>query len=129
MNKYKIKGLPWSLGIGRDVTDCTTSAEVMEKAGLNFTVKKCELVARMPMKLSKESLDALNLDENAGDFIRDRQVFRTCPDAYATYRTDLGIPLGIVKSKYEEEEYKGFIYVKKINNIGNETKTTETKWQ
>ena len=27
MNKYKIKGLPWSLGIGRDVTDCTTSAE------------------------------------------------------------------------------------------------------
>lgn len=100
MNKYKIKGLPWSLGIGRDVTDCTTSAEVMEKAGLNFTVKKCELVARMPMKLSKESLDALNLDEKAGDFIRDRQVFRTCPDAYATYRTDLGIPLGIVKSKY-----------------------------
>lgn len=100
MSRYNIKGLPWSMGIGKDVKDCITSAEVMEKADLDFTVKKCQLVARMPMKLSQESLDKLDLDERGGDFVYDRQVFRNCPDAYATYRTDLGIPLGIVKSKY-----------------------------
>lgn len=124
MNKYKIKGLPWSVGIGRDVHDCTTSAEVMEKAGLNFTVKKCELVARMPMKLSQESLDKLNINEADGDFIHDRQVFRTCPDAYATYRTDLGIPLGIVKSKYTVVQNQDA-----FSFFDNVIKCGEAEWQ
>ena len=40
MSKYSVNGLPWSSGIGTDVKDCTTSREVMEKAGLNFSVEK-----------------------------------------------------------------------------------------
>ena len=42
MSKYNINGLPWASGIGKDVSDCHTSQEVMEKAGLNFFVDKCE---------------------------------------------------------------------------------------
>lgn len=124
MNKYKIKGLPWSIGIGKDVHDCVTSHEVMEKAGLDFTVKKCELVARMPMKLSQESLNELQLDESQGDFVHDRQVFRTCPDAYATYRTDLGVPLGVVKSKYTVVQN-----IDAFNFFDNVIKCGQAEWQ
>lgn len=98
MSRYKAKGLPWSCGIGKDVGDCVTSEEVMEKAGLNFKVDKCELVAKMPFTVSQAA--DLKLDEKNGDFIYDNAVYRDCPSAYATYRTDYNIPLGIVKSKY-----------------------------
>ena len=36
-----------------------------------------------------------------GDFSYKGNIYRDCPNGYATYRTDKNIPLGIVKSKYE----------------------------
>ncbi|MCQ2971714.1 MAG: DUF945 domain-containing protein [archaeon] len=97
MSKYQVKGLPWGSGLGKDVSDCKSAQDVMQKVGLDFTVKKCELVAKMPFSLN----DNNDIDENAGDFSRDGMIYRDCPNAYATYRTDLNIPLGLVKSKYE----------------------------
>ena len=52
MSKYRVNGLPWGSGIGKDVSDCHSSQEVMEKAGLNFYVDKCDLVAKMPFSLN-----------------------------------------------------------------------------
>lgn len=92
---YYAKGLPWASGIGTNVTDCETSREVMEQAKLDFTVKKCELVAKMPFMLGANN----ELDDDA--FVHKGQIFRDCPNAFATYRTDLNIPLGIVKERYE----------------------------
>ena len=97
MSKYSVNGLPWSSGIGTDVKDCTTSREVMEKAGLNFSVEKCELYAEMPFSLYGNN----NFEEEMGEFAKDGNIYRPCPNGYATYRTDKNIPLGVVKSKYE----------------------------
>lgn len=97
MSHFTVKGLPWRSGIGIEVTDCTTSKEVMKKVGLDFTVKKCELVAKMPFSINGDN----SVNELMGDFAHDGNVYRECPNAYATYRTDYNIPLGIVKSKYE----------------------------
>ena len=100
MTTYRRNGLPWAHGLGKDVTDCNTAQEVMRKAGLDWIVKKCELVARMPFTIGGDNvineIDALN-----GDFARDGKIYRTLPEAYGTYRTDKNIPLGLVKSKYE----------------------------
>ena len=93
--RYHAKGLPWASGIGKDVKDCTTSAEVLDKAGLDFVVEKCALVGEMPFSLNKA-----NNDIALGDFVHNGRVYRSCPNAFATYRTDLNIPLGVVKSKY-----------------------------
>lgn len=95
--RYVNKGLPWHSGIGTDVSNCETSKEVMQKAKLDFTISKCELVAQMPFRVNANN----DLDENAGDFIKDGMIYRSCPNAFATYRTDINVPLGIVKDKYE----------------------------
>lgn len=100
MNKYEQYGLPWSHGLGKDVTMCNTAQEVMQKAGLNWTVKKCEVVAKIPFTIGGDNR-ITEQDELNGDFARDGKIYRTLPDAYATYRTDKNIPLGFVKSKYE----------------------------
>lgn len=92
MSRFVRKGLPWV--IGKNVTDCHTAQEVMTKAGLDYTVAKCELLACMPMKLDGSE------DIKNGEFIHGTNVYRPCPSAYATYRTDKNIPLGIVKDKY-----------------------------
>lgn len=98
MNRqYSAVGLPWRSGIGTDVTDCKTAREVMEKVGLNFTVDKCELVAKMPFRLGP----GMNTIEEDKGFAYGGNIYRDCPNAYATYRTDKNIPLGIVKQKYE----------------------------
>lgn len=97
MSRFQVKGFPWASGIGTDVRECTTSREVMEKAGLDFSVDKCELVARMPFSLRGSN----DISETMGDFTYGGNVYRECPNAYATYRTDKNIPLGLVKSKYE----------------------------
>lgn len=97
MSKYNVNGLPWSSGLGVNVKDCTTAKEVMEKAGLNFTVDKCELVAKMPFSLHGDN----SVNETMGEFSYSGKIFRPCPNAYGTYRTDKNIPLGLVKSKYE----------------------------
>lgn len=94
--RFQTKGLPWEHGIGKKVSDCTTSQEVLEKSKLNFFVDKCNLVGEMPFRINREQNDLC-----LGDFVHDGKIYRSCPNAYATYRTDLNIPLGIVKSKYE----------------------------
>lgn len=97
MSRYNANGFPWSSGIGKNVKDCTTAREVMEKAGLNFTVEKCELYAQMPFSIHGNN----TINEIAGEFSRSGDIYRPCPNGYATYRTDENIPLGVVKSKYE----------------------------
>lgn len=97
MSKYSINGLPWSSGIGTEVKDCTTSREVMEKADLDFTVEKCELYAQMPFRINANN----DINETVGEFARKGDIYRPCPNGFATYRTDRNIPLGIVKNKYE----------------------------
>lgn len=94
---YTRKGLPWHGSFATDVSDCVTAQEVMHKANLDFMVEKCELVACMPFSLHKDNV----INEADGDFIHDGNIYRECPNAYATYRTDLNIPLGLVKDKYE----------------------------
>ena len=100
MARYTTNGLPWGHGLGKDVTDCNTAQEVMRKAGLDWVVKKCELVAKMPFTIGGDN--TINeIDELNGAFARDGKIYRTLPEAYGTYRTDKNIPLGLVKSKYE----------------------------
>lgn len=103
MSRYKVVGQPWRAKGAVDVSDCRTAEEVMVKAGLDFQVQKCELVAKMPIiNPSDETLDKINEDVNNGfAFIKNTDVYRECPNAFATYRTDRNIPLGTVKSKYE----------------------------
>lgn len=96
---YNVVGLPWGSGIGKDVSDCTTSEEVMRKAKLDFIVDKCDLMAKMPIKLNDNVNNKVN--EKAGDFVYNGDIYRDCPNAYATYRTDLNVPLGLVNCKYQ----------------------------
>ena len=93
--KYRAVGLPWRSGIGMDVSGCETSIEVMEKAKLDFNVAKCELVAKMPFSINGNN----TLDDDC--FIHDGNIYRECENAFATYRTDYNVPLGVVKQKYE----------------------------
>lgn len=97
MSKYSANGLPWSGPIGTNVTECKTTREAMVKAGLDFMVEKCELVARMPFSIAGNN----DINETMGDFAYKGNIYRDCPNGYATYRTDKNIPLGVVKSKYE----------------------------
>lgn len=95
MSKYTVNGAPWALGI--DVSDCKSSAEVMHKAGLDFIVDKCELVARMPFGIKRNNI----INDIAGDFVKDGYIYRELVGSYATYRADTSQPLGLVKAKYE----------------------------
>ncbi|MBQ3306914.1 MAG: DUF945 domain-containing protein [Bacilli bacterium] len=97
MSTYVANGLPWGSKVGRDVQHCTTSREVLEEAKLDWNVEKCELVARMPFRIGADN----DIKSGSGDFVYDGEIYRECPNGYATYRTDKNIPLGIVKSKYE----------------------------
>lgn len=94
MSRYTINGAPWA--IGKDVTDCKTSQEVMEKAGLDFVVDKCDLMARMPFGMGRNNI----VNPMAGEFARDGHIYRELPNAYCTYRADNSQPLGLVKEKY-----------------------------
>lgn len=97
MSKYKVNGLPWGSGIGKDVSDCVTSKDVMHKVGLDFYVDKCPLVAQMPFSINGNT----HIDENNGDFSYGGKIYKDCPGAFATYRKDLDIPLGLVGDKYK----------------------------
>lgn len=98
----QIKGKPWVYTGVTDVSDCKTSEEVMIKSGLNFHVSKCELVAKMPIKLNgtDEELDKIIQEQKEGAHIHNNNIYRKCDSSYATYRMDKNIPLGIVKDKY-----------------------------
>lgn len=110
------KEIPWHSGFATDVTDCITSAEVIKKANLDFEVRKCELVAQMPFTLKGDN----TVNGLMGDFKYGNAVYRVCPNAYATYRTDTNIPLGIVKSKYEVvQNIEAFDFFDNAINEGN----------
>lgn len=89
---YGVKGAPFRYKGAVNVENCKTSADVMSAAGLDWTVAKCELVAKMP------TMDIFAKDSDS--FIYGSDMYRTCPNAYATYRADYNMPLGIVKDKY-----------------------------
>ena len=95
MSRYTVNGAPWA--IGKDVSDCKTSREVMEKAGLDFFVKKCDVYASMPFGIGCNNI----VNEIAGEFAHDGHIYREVPNAYATCRMDTSQPLGFVKDKYE----------------------------
>lgn len=88
---YIAKGKPFEYRGAVNVEDCKTAADVMSVAHLDWTVAKCELVAQMP-----------NVIQAIGSkgFVHGNEFYRTCPNAYATYRTDCNLPLGIVKDRY-----------------------------
>lgn len=89
---YFIKGAPFRYKGAVNVEDCKTSEDVMRKAGLDWDVAKCELIAKMPGLIEDN-------DKTTG-FMRGGDYYDVCPNAYATYRTDHNIPLGIVKDRY-----------------------------
>ena len=89
---YLVKGKPWTYRGSVNVENCKTAAEVMSAAGLDWNVAKCELVAKMPT----HDIYAKEKDS----FIMGDSMYKTCPNAFATYRTDYNIPLGIVKERY-----------------------------
>lgn len=89
---YLVKGKPWDYQGAVNVENCKTAAEVMSAAGLDWNVAKCELVAKMPT----HDIYAKEKDS----FIMGNSMYKTCPNAFATYRTDYNIPLGIVKERY-----------------------------
>lgn len=95
MSKYATRGLAWGTNWTVDVSDCKTSAEVMEKADMNWNVDKCELVAEMPFSLNRDN------SVKIGEFAHEGHIYRRCPNAYGTFRTDNNMPLGVVKQKYE----------------------------
>ena len=95
MSKYPTRGLAWGTNWTIDVSDCKTSADVMEKAKMNWDVDKCELVAEMPFGINRDNSIAI------GEFAHEGKIYRRCPNAYGTFRTDNNIPLGVVKQKYE----------------------------
>ena len=99
---YNAKGEPWRYKGAVDVSDCTTSAEVIEKSGLDWTVNKCELYAKMSVDVTNdEELDKIIEETKDKDaHLHGKDIFRNCPNAFATYRTDFNIPLGVVKGKY-----------------------------
>ena len=88
---YAVKGAPFRYRGAINVENCKTAADVMLAAGLDWNVAKCELVAKMP---------AINDNPQIGAFIKGDSMYRECPNAFATYRTDHNIPLGIVKERY-----------------------------
>ena len=94
---FKIKGIPFRYKGAINVEDCETAEDAIVKAGLDWTVAKCPLVAKMPLLSGYDEEELLK-----DGFFRGVDYYRECPNAYATYRTDKNIPLGIVKEKYTE---------------------------
>ena len=102
MNKYTTKGLPWSDGVGTDVSMCTTAEEAIKTANLDYTVNKCSLVAKMPFTINGNN----DVDDSPNNFIHNGYIYKSCPRCYGTYRTDNNIPLGFVKEKYNVVQNK-----------------------
>lgn len=113
MSKYFNRGLAWGTSWTTDVSDCKTSEEVMEKAEMNWFVDKCELVAEMPFGINRDNSVTI------GEFAHEGKIYRRCPNAYGTFRTDKNIPLGIVKQKYEVvQNYDAFSFFDKAIGRG-----------
>ena len=89
---FAVKGVPFRYKGAINVEDCKTAEDVMSKAGLDWEVAKCEVVAKMPGLIEDSS--------NKNGFLYGGDCYRELPNAFATYRTDHNIPLGIVKDRY-----------------------------
>lgn len=89
---FAVKGVPFRYKGAINVEDCKTAEDVMSKAGLDWEVAKCEVVAKMPELIEDSS--------NKNGFLYSGDCYRELPNAFATYRTDHNIPLGIVKDRY-----------------------------
>lgn len=96
---YLVKGAPFRFKGAMNVEDCHSSAEVMEKAGLAWNVEKCEMYANMPS--NNITIADVENDTFIEDSINGPRMLRKCQNAYGIYRTDLNIPLGLVKERYE----------------------------
>lgn len=92
---YKIKGEPFRYKGVQNVSDCKTAEDVMAKAGLDFTVAKCEVYAKMP-----GAVDFNNEINNGQQFFHGSDSFKPLNNQFATYRTDINVPLGLVKARY-----------------------------
>ena len=94
--RYKARGIPFRDKMGIDVSDCSTSEEVMIKAKLDYHVSKCQLAASMPASNCGGNREGKLLPNivNGIEFV-------DLKGAFATYRTDTNIPLGTVRSRYE----------------------------
>lgn len=108
MSYYVAKGVPWRYKGVTDVTDCKTSEDVIAKAHLDWEVDKCELYGKMSVNInSDEDLDKVIKETKDSDaHLHGKDIFRICPNAYSTYRTDYNIPLGVVKGKYTPVQNK-----------------------
>lgn len=98
-----VTGLPWLFKGVRDVRGCQTAADVISAANLDFKVAKCELLADMPstdseLDLQLETDGVCNMENG---FLYGGRSYTKLDNSYATYRTDINRPLGLVKSKYE----------------------------
>lgn len=91
-----IKGRPWLFPGVTDVTDCNTARDVIAAANLDFTVAKCEVVAKMPAIGNNNFIGS-----DSSSFLYGGSKYKPIDNAFATYRTDTLTPLGQVKSKYE----------------------------
>ena len=72
MSRYNANGLPWASGLGKNIEGIKTSREVMKEVGLDFVVKKCELVAKMPFTIGGNN----HIDEMNGDFAYEGKVYK-----------------------------------------------------
>ena len=87
MSRYIVKGVPFRTKGAVNVEDCTTSEEVIKKAGLDWSVDKCYIYAAMLSNI-KDSFNEGGID------------YAPIDNTYGIYRTDKNIPLGIVKGRY-----------------------------
>lgn len=94
------KGKPFVFKGAFNVENCQTAKEVIEAAHLNWIVKKCELVAKMPHVGLNAGSD-YDVDKEGNSFLYGGAQYREVPNAFATYRSDINYPLGIVKDRYE----------------------------
>lgn len=94
---YYPKGAPFRYNGAINVEDCTTSRQVMEESGLDFTVQKCRLFAEMEPNQKTQSGNLMtNINEK-----NQIKNYGVVDNAYGIYRTDYNIPLGLVKERYE----------------------------
>lgn len=78
------KEIPWH-GLGQVVPNVMTSREAIELANLDFQVDKMKIFGQYPHNI------ATKLEKRGIEI----------PNNFATYRTDTGLPFGLVKGRYE----------------------------
>ena len=92
----QIKGRPFDIKGSKNVTDCFTAEEVIRKSGLNFEVEKAPIYAKADYANSSigELAELIYV-------AKENNFFMPISNAYATFRTDVNYPLGLVTNSYE----------------------------